>query len=416
MATPERDYRTTHLIRRGVWTYVFALSLIAAFSIAFHFLTDSIVHRQQVTARVVNVSGRQRMLSQRIAKLVIERATHAGFRADAETDGALRISIMQMETSHDDLLTGSKGTGESVLGMARVATVYREQPYELDAKVRAFLRHAQAVADKPETTLSVSDPDVVELEGLARAPLLDALNAAVDAISQTSEESIQHLRHVLVALTALMLVILVLEALFLYRPLFTSLAAANHELILTGRTDALTGLLNRRGFAEAAQEMLTEARQTGTMVSVMMVDIDRFKSINDTYGHAAGDLAINSVALVMLGKTRQTNALARMGGEEFALILRSSTLDAAAVAAERLREAVESYALNMGKDKTGPMLKVTVSIGVAALQPTDTSLFQTLTRADKALYQAKTAGRNRVEIEGDPMAAALQTYPHRSRP
>jgi hypothetical protein len=295
---PERDHRTSYLIRRGVLTYVLALLLIAAFSIAFHFLTDSIVHRQQATARVVNLSGRQRMLSQRIAELVLERATHAHLRTDAETLAALRSSVALMQRSEQELVYGSVETGGSVLREPEVANVYQREPWDLEARLQRFLRDADAVAGKPEATLSMADPDVLGLEVMARAPLLDALNAAVDAISKTSEDAIRHLRHVLAGLTLLMLLILALEALLLYRPLFRQLAQANRELILTGRTDALTGLLNRRGFADEGQNALAEARRSGTSLSVMMIDIDRFKSINDTYGHAAGDLTINSVALV----------------------------------------------------------------------------------------------------------------------
>jgi diguanylate cyclase (GGDEF)-like protein len=130
----------------------------------------------------------------------------------------------------------------------------------------------------------------------------------------------------LAMLTLSTLAILGLEALFLYRPLFRRLERANRELILTGRTDSLTGCLNRRGFADEAQRMLAEARRDGTALGVVMIDIDRFKSINDTYGHAAGDQAIESIALTLGAHTRSNSVLCRMGGEEFAVILRDSTL------------------------------------------------------------------------------------------
>jgi diguanylate cyclase (GGDEF)-like protein len=396
-----RKYPTDHLIRLGIVTYIFALSLIAAFTIAFHFLTDSIVHQQQQTAAVVNLSGRQRMLSQRIAKIALERAAKYDLRSDAQAQQALLSAISLMDESHRTLLHGSKSLGLTGPASAAVRDVYVKPPYMLDLRMEDFLAHARALAARSGAQLSLDDPDLLAVEEAARQPLLDALNAAVTANQQTSEAAIRTLRKVLTSLTLLMLVILMLEALFLYRPLFNRLARAHLELIEAGRTDPLTGCLNRRAFTQEAQGAVARARELGQPLAVLMLDIDRFKNVNDRHGHPTGDRVINAVVRALLESTRNTDIVCRMGGEEFAVMLPSETIDSASEIAERIRIAVSERTIPL-TDKGESFLSVTISIGVAMLEPTDASLFDVLGRADKALYRAKSSGRNRVESESGP--------------
>lgn len=398
---PAKKVPTDNLIRLGIVTYVFALSLIAAFTVAFHFLTDSIVHQQQKTAEIVNLSGRQRMLSQRIAKLALERATHYGLRPDAESQQALFAAIDLMDRSHHTLLYGSPALGLTGPTSSAVRDVYSNPPYALDLRMQDFLAHARALASRSSAQLTLTDPDLLAVEQAAKAPLLDALDAAVTANQQTSEAAIRTLRRVLTSLTLLMLIILMLEGLFLYRPLFNRLARAHVELIEAGRTDPLTGCLNRRAFTQEAHGAVTRARELDQPLAVLMLDIDRFKNVNDRHGHPAGDRVINSVVGTLLKTIRATDVLCRMGGEEFAVMLPSETVDSAAAIAERIRAAVADCAIPLTEDGT-VFLNITISLGVAVLEPTDASLFDVLGRADKALYRAKSSGRNRVECETGP--------------
>jgi diguanylate cyclase len=132
-----------------------------------------------------------------------------------------------------------------------------------------------------------------------------------------------------------------------------------------------------------------------------MLDIDRFKNVNDRHGHPTGDRVINAVVRALLESTRNTDIVCRMGGEEFAVMLPSETIDSASEIAERIRIAVSERTIPL-TDKGESFLSVTISIGVAMLEPTDASLFDVLGRADKALYRAKSSGRNRVESESGP--------------
>jgi diguanylate cyclase (GGDEF)-like protein len=396
-----KKYPTDNLIRLGIVTYVFALSLIAAFTIAFHFLTDSIVHQQQQTAAVVNLSGRQRMLSQRIAKIALERAAHYNMRSDAESQQGLLGAIRLMDDSHRTLLYGSKSLGLTGPSSPSVRAVYLNPPYSLDLRMQDFLAHARAFAVRSGPRLTLDDPDLLALEQAARQPLLDALDAAVTANQQTSESAIRTLRKTLTSLTLLMLIILMLEALFLYRPLFDRLARAHSELIEAGRTDPLTGCLNRRAFTQEAHGALARARELNQPLAVLMLDIDRFKNVNDRHGHAIGDRVINSVVGTLIDTTRKTDVLCRMGGEEFAIMLPSEAMHSAAEIAERIRNAVSERSIPLTEEGES-FLNVTISIGIAMLEPTDASLFDVLGRADKALYRAKASGRNRVETETGP--------------
>jgi diguanylate cyclase (GGDEF)-like protein len=155
--------------------------------------------------------------------------------------------------------------------------------------------------------------------------------------------------------------------------------------------DPLTGMFNRRGFAEACSRVIDREANAGRPVTVLIFDIDHFKSINDRFGHPAGDEILKLFAAVVVNGLRITDLSGRVGGEEFAALLPCS-LEEGVIVAERVREAFEGSGI---VDETGPV-DTTVSIGVAG-GPAGTELEVLLAAADTALYQAKRGGRNRVE-------------------
>src|ERR1700756_1763582 len=155
--------------------------------------------------------------------------------------------------------------------------------------------------------------------------------------------------------------------------------------------DPLTGMFNRRGFAEATTRMIEREANAGRPVTVMIFDIDHFKSINDRFGHPAGDEVLKLFAAVVTNTLRMSDLSGRIGGEEFAALLPCS-MDEALIAAERVREAFAASGIAV--DDTP--VETTVSIGVAG-GPALTELDVLLAAADTALYQAKRSGRNRVE-------------------
>jgi diguanylate cyclase (GGDEF)-like protein len=156
-------------------------------------------------------------------------------------------------------------------------------------------------------------------------------------------------------------------------------------------TDTMTGLFNRRGFVEASHQLMARQAKRGEPVSVLMFDLDHFKSINDSFGHAVGDDALRLFASIIGTTMRANDVIARFGGEEFVAML-PGTMTEAVGAAERVRLAFEAAALEMEQGRLG----ATVSIGVASGQP-GADIDTLIGNADAALYRAKLSGRNRVE-------------------
>jgi diguanylate cyclase (GGDEF)-like protein len=167
-------------------------------------------------------------------------------------------------------------------------------------------------------------------------------------------------------------------------------------------TDGMTGLLNHRTFKERGAEAFERARRTDRPMSLIMCDIDHFKRINDTYGHAVGDDVIRSAAVTIRACLRRIDLGARYGGEEFAILLEETDHSQALATAERLRQAVA--ALEFTADQT--QFRATISLGVATIQPGTDTLLAFIEAADAALYDAKRAGRNRVASAARIKAAA----------
>lgn len=182
------------------------------------------------------------------------------------------------------------------------------------------------------------------------------------------------------------------------------------ELRRMATTDSLTGLNNRRRIMELAEVEMARLRRYGRPVSVLMLDIDRFKAINDTHGHAVGDRALVRLAEICRAELRDTDHIGRLGGEEFAIILPETPLASATEVAERLRHrlAMADIAAQPG-GHSGETLRMTVSIGVAMCGDEDASFERALGRADRALYEAKSLGRNRVVVSDGYPGPAFAT-------
>ena len=166
--------------------------------------------------------------------------------------------------------------------------------------------------------------------------------------------------------------------------------------------DQLTGLLNRRGFSEQGAQAYATARRANRHISVIMTDIDRFKFINDEHGHAAGDDALCHFARILSAGRRAEDILARVGGEEFALVLPGTDLESATKIADDLRDLVDSSPIRV----EGHSMPMTASFGVATISKKDTCLTDIVVRADRALYRSKRAGRNRVDLESSQIMRA----------
>lgn len=186
----------------------------------------------------------------------------------------------------------------------------------------------------------------------------------------------------------------------LSKQIATTITRANvyAEILKYATLDALTGFYNRRQLDERIKQETASAKRKNTSLCAIMTDIDFFKKVNDTYGHATGDLVLKTVAKIMRSHLREYDIAARYGGEEFAILLPSTNIKDAQIVAERLRSAVEKKVIDIEKVNTKNKtreISVTISVGVYNYNPEDKAE-DLLMKADKALYKAKENGRNRV--------------------
>jgi diguanylate cyclase (GGDEF)-like protein len=177
---------------------------------------------------------------------------------------------------------------------------------------------------------------------------------------------------------------------------------------MAARSDPLTGIANRAGFMESAERVVARCRHDGTPVSAMMIDLDRFKLVNDKYGHAVGDDVIRKFCEITTAALRPTDVFGRLGGEEFAVVLPGSSIETAYVRAERVRTAFAANCRVLGNHQ----VDATVSCGVSVNLEANETLGTLLEEADTALYRAKAEGRNRVKCAERPnlksrMASAM---------
>lgn len=169
--------------------------------------------------------------------------------------------------------------------------------------------------------------------------------------------------------------------------------------------DPLTGIMNRRGLNQAADAAIANCRRNGHPLSLVIADLDRFKHINDNFGHAAGDRALRRFAAYLEGTIRKGDVVSRIGGEEFALLLVNTPPNMAMDVAERLRAGLAEL------DSGTADVRLSASFGVANLRPEDIALGDLFDRADAALYRSKLDGRNRVTLAAEPFSAPWSDAP-----
>lgn len=248
---------------------------------------------------------------------------------------------------------------------------------------------------------------VVVTEVFSTMMLLAALGTGVLASLRGDEESRLLLAGVIVLVLCLVLDLIGAMGLLSLAPglpilgflvLFLIAAHAVNLRLLqeesASRTDPLTGILNRRGFLELSQLAINLAERSRCPLTIIMVDVDRFKPINDSFGHPEGDLVLQGIASVLTGMVRKQDLVARWGGDEFILLLSNTGSEGGLELARKILSAVRNLRLDIG----GSALPLTISAGLTEGLEGET-LAQTIQRVDNALYRAKAEGRDRVVLE-----------------
>ncbi|WP_165772274.1 ligand-binding sensor domain-containing diguanylate cyclase [Niveispirillum lacus] len=274
--------------------------------------------------------------------------------------------------------------------MGRLATYTNLPPGTYTLRLRAT--NKEGVWGAADRTVTVHVMPAWYQTGLARVGAVLMVLALLGLVVQARTAALRRQRHWLEQLVA---------------QRTEDLVNANAELERLASTDGLTGLLNRRRFDEMALAEIDRAQRYCRPFSLLLVDLDHFKQVNDNFGHNAGDAVLRSAAQRVMESVRTTDVVARYGGEELSVLLPETDEAEALVVAERIRQMIAARPV----DHEGREIILTASVGGAEYRPADDSVARLIGRADAALYSAKQAGRNRVRFSGQQEEEATPAPP-----
>jgi diguanylate cyclase (GGDEF)-like protein len=380
--------------QRPFGRYVVALSAIGLLAIASTLITSTALSRQEKDSGVISTAANQVLLSRQVTEAARE------LEVGNSAAGILKESLDQLTRADADLRYGDAQVGIPGGLSSELEDLYRS----LKPHYAALVNRASGILVLDEAGLPVGHEQVEALA--ADAELYEtAMGSIVFRYQTEAEARVANLRVLEYALLSLTVIVLIIEALFLFRPAATATRRRWEEQLAShlsereddqrrvsylARFDPLTGLINRFMFSDRLQNAIARARRDGGLVSLMFLDLDEFKAVNDRFGHATGDELLKQVAERLDAAVRESDTVARIGGDEFIVVLEGNQRveDAGHVATKILR------ALEVPYDVGGNQLRITASIGIA-LYPIDGEDADGLLRdADIAMYSAKSAGRN----------------------
>lgn len=381
--------------------YAFALTILGAYFIASYFILHGAIEQQRSMQRVIAVSGQQRMYAQRIAMFAdaIVARPNLGLRNRAVKD--LETSIRIFSQAHHALTRG--------WDPPKVRQIFFSQPYEVDLQAREYLAHARTLDRRAQRgPIRADDKDLDYLLSVGPGILLESLDAVVAAYTDEQRTAVATFEALQIGLLLLGLSTLVAIWLTILLPLEREIAERTAAMELGASTDSLTGILNRKAFATAVESALARTLLANASGAMLMVDIDNFKVVNDTFGHGIGDDTLVRVAEIMRAHARGSDIVARFGGDEFALFAPAFDSDAS------LRAFVERLCEGLQYDASfaGATHRVTASIGVARAAQDGTTQRELLAAADRALYSAKRSGRARHAFCTRDAAHVSENVPH----
>ncbi len=373
-------------------TYVISLTIIAALSIFVHFTLDKIIIEQIVSGKLINVSGQQRMLSQRTVLYTNEYIAR-GVVTDKKK--AL-FALNKMNKNYHYLLKEhfEKLKQNQVSPLSEpMSALYFSEPHNIARKMTEFSSLINQILDRPRSSIDTQS----NLEGsiflfMAKEQILNSFNITVKLYEVESSQKIHELRTTQQLLLIIIILTILIECLFFITPLSIKSNRYSKSLYEEANHDYLTNLLNRRSFAVLAKQFVAISKRYHSDLSVISFDIDLFKSINDKYGHDLGDKVIQNVAGTIQENCRDSDSVFRFGGEEFLILLPKTSMSEAIKLAEKIRSTITNSPTLADK----LIIEVTASAGVSQWDSEEKNIESALKRADDALYQAKKQGRDRV--------------------
>ncbi|MFT6345757.1 MAG: diguanylate cyclase (GGDEF)-like protein [Paraglaciecola sp.] len=377
---------------RMTLTYVISLTIIAALSIFVHFTLDKIIIEQIVSGKLINVSGQQRMLSQRTVLYTNEYIAR-GVVTDKKK--AL-FALNKMNKNYHYLLKEhfEKLKQNQVSPLSEpMSALYFSEPHNIARKMTEFSSLINQILDRPRSSIDTQS----NLEGsiflfMAKEQILNSFNITVKLYEVESNQKIHELRTTQQLLLIIIILTILIECLFFITPLSIKSNRYSKSLYEEANHDYLTNLLNRRSFAVLAKQFVAISKRYHSDLSVISFDIDLFKSINDKYGHDLGDKVIQNVAGTIQENCRDSDSVFRFGGEEFLILLPKTSMSEAIKLAEKIRSTITNSPTLADK----LIIEVTASAGVSQWDSEEKNIESALKRADDALYQAKKQGRDRV--------------------
>lgn len=369
-------------MRNLKFIYALVFASLAGWALFAYITTTDIINNQQSYANIINITGKQRMLSQKITLLA-----YRFYETRDEAHKTHLISLYTSMQSEHAYITATHVKSEAT------KAIYFNEPVQLNAKVEQFFKLiAKYIAEEDLASLYK-----IESYSFSLLPLLDD---AVTVFEQESKDKTDLLLGRELFILVGTIITLILESVFIVLPairhteihegkLKELVKERTQELEKISVTDELTKLYNRRKTDETLSFEMERAKRSKGSFGIIMIDIDKFKDINDTYGHLTGDDVLQEIAKILCENVRKIDVLGRWGGEEFLIVDSESDSNKLRKFAGKIRKAVEEHDF----DKVG---KVTCSIGVTQYDDGDT-ISNLIKRADEALYMAKDSGRNCVK-------------------
>lgn len=371
--------------------YILALFIIAAMSITIHVIMDRILVEQDLAATIVSKSAAENTQIHMIVNLATEfyytRNPNIVLEIQQENDALKNIHASLVERSQSD----SFKSGAAQI----IRSIYFDQPHKLDVKISMFSTKVDDFIDEYKNTGTINEETYNYINRQASRHLTQSLSTSLVYYENAFLAKVQRLRMVQIGAIMIICITLMLEAFAIFMPLVSRVSRYAERLHEISMTDMLTGIGNRRYFIKRSKQEIRRAARLKKDLCLCMVDIDHFKPVNDTHGHAAGDYVLREFVEIIKTAIRLEDDVARIGGEEFVILLPASDIQSALIVAERVRQKLEERPFVL--PDTNQSIKLTASFGLSQVKlEDDEDVEVAMARADEALYLSKEHGRNRI--------------------
>ena len=365
--------------------YRVLLSLLVIIALASHTFTILQIEANQSSAQIINDAGKQRMFSQRIASFTLQLK-----EGNVSARPMLQKTLEQFRRHHLQL--------NKKIELRNRLLIYRLIDIQYARVVSATIASHMIENYLANTEILLTKaPESIEFKNAfnnivsqANEPILNAIEKMVYDEQQIAETQIARIHKTQKIGFFAILVTSILGLFTVFHPM----ARNATYLRRLASIDALTGTLNRRAFIQRAEDELLRSKRYLKPISLLAIDVDHFKQINDRYGHSGGDAALVALANTLQQQLRSSDAIGRWGGEEFLIILAETNTKEAKIVAERYRQLLSDLMITYGTEA----IKFTVSIGISSFENNIDSKDMLIEQADKALYEAKRNGRNQVVV------------------